>query len=57
MEIDCKEIIKEIYSILQKHVEITKKNMGVKNLFFIDVNNPNIIRTELWTNMNVPGSL
>ena len=56
VEIDWgKEIIKEIYSILQKHVEITKKEYGCEELTFsIDVNNPNIIRaTELWTNMNV----
>ena len=56
VEIDWgKEIIKEIYSILQKHVEITKIEYGCEVFTFsIDVNNPNIIRaTELWTNMNV----
>ena len=54
VEIDWgKEIIKEIYSILQKHVEITKKEYGCEEFTFsIDVNNPNIIRaTEVWSNM------
>ena len=65
VEIDWgKEIIKEIYSILQKHVEITKKEYGCEEFTFsIDVNNPNIIRAlkseipSLGADCSSPGEL